>query len=82
MSATTPRSVSSKGLARPRVGFAGVGEIGRHRLEAVSTLGQITVAAVADPVAANREAALAIAPGARLVTLAAVLDALYARCRR
>ena len=57
-------TATSKALDKPRVGFAGVGLIGRDRLESVASLGQIAVAAVADPVAAHREAALAIAPDA------------------
>lgn len=35
--------------ARPRLGFLGVGWIGRHRLEAVEAAGVAEVAAVADP---------------------------------
>jgi predicted dehydrogenase len=58
------RPAAAKAIARPRVGFAGVGWIGRNRLEAVASLGQITVAAIADPVEANREAALKVAPNA------------------
>jgi predicted dehydrogenase len=50
--------------ARPRLGFAGVGWIGRHRMEAVLARGGATVAAIADPSHERREAALAVAPGA------------------
>jgi predicted dehydrogenase len=49
---------------RPRLGFAGVGWIGRHRLEAVLESGAVEVAAVADPDGAARDAALARVPGA------------------
>jgi predicted dehydrogenase len=47
-----------------RLGFLGVGWIGRHRLEAVAASGAAEIAAIADPSEANRQAALAIAPGA------------------
>ena len=40
--------------ARPRVGFLGVGWIGRHRMEAVAQAGEVEIAAVCDP---SREAA-------------------------
>ena len=39
---------------RPRLGFVGVGWIGRHRLEAVADSGLIEVAAIADPVVGQR----------------------------
>jgi predicted dehydrogenase len=51
----------------PRVGFAGVGWIGRHRLEAVAAQGRVTIAAVADPLEANRNAARPFAPQATFV---------------
>lgn len=54
-------------LSRPRVGFAGVGWIGKNRLEAAAAQGLVSVAAVADPVQANRDAARAVAPDARAV---------------
>ena len=49
---------------RPRVGFLGVGWIGRHRMEAMVGTGAIEVAAVADPSDEMRAAAIAIAPDA------------------
>lgn len=49
----------------PRVGFAGVGWIGRNRLEALAATGRVTVAAIADPSAQNREAVQA--PGAAVL---------------
>lgn len=48
---------------RPRLGYLGVGWIGRSRMEAA--LEHATVAAIADPSAEMREAAGALAPGAR-----------------
>lgn len=50
--------------ARPRLGFAGVGWIGRDRLDAVLERGAAVIAAIADPSRERREAALAAAPGA------------------
>ena len=52
---------------KPRVGFLGVGWIGRHRMEAMLGTGLIEAAAVADPDGENRSAALALAPGAATV---------------
>lgn len=49
---------------RPRLGFLGVGWIGRMRMEAI--LGHATVAAIADPSREMREAAAALAPDAQL----------------
>lgn len=49
---------------RPRLGFVGVGWIGRHRLDAVIARGNAEIAAIADPSRERREAALAAAPGA------------------
>jgi predicted dehydrogenase len=48
-----------------RLGFLGVGWIGRHRLEAIVDAGVAEIAAIADPSRERREAAVAVAPGAR-----------------
>ncbi len=53
-------------LARPRLGFLGVGWIGRSRLEAVTRSGAAEVVAIADPSAAAVAAASDLAPGAQL----------------
>jgi predicted dehydrogenase len=45
-------------LARPRVGFLGVGWIGRHRMEAMHATGAIEIAAYVDP---SEEAAAEVA---------------------
>jgi predicted dehydrogenase len=45
--------VTSALATRPRLGFAGVGWIGRHRLDAIAASGAGTVAAVADPAGAD-----------------------------
>lgn len=50
--------------AKPRLGFLGVGWIGRHRMEAMLATGAIEAAAVADPNVENRAAALELAPEA------------------
>jgi predicted dehydrogenase len=49
-----------------RLGFLGVGWIGRNRLEAVARSGVAEIVAVADSSRAHAEAARAVAPGARL----------------
>jgi predicted dehydrogenase len=49
---------------RPRVGFLGVGWIGRHRMEAMLATGLIEAAAIADPSEEMRAEAIAVAPGA------------------
>jgi predicted dehydrogenase len=51
-------------VTRPRLGFLGVGWIGRHRLEAVRERGGAEIVAIADPSRERLEAALALAPGA------------------
>lgn len=53
---------------RPRLGFLGVGWIGRHRLEAVAASGVAEIAAIADPSEEMREAAAVAAPEATLTT--------------
>lgn len=65
---------SAAGLRRPRVGFLGVGWIGRHRMEAALATGQIEAAGVADPSPEPREAALRLAPDA--VAAASIQDLL------
>jgi predicted dehydrogenase len=61
--------------ARPRLGFLGVGWIGRHRLSAIRDAGCAEIAAVADPVDSCAADAAGIAPGA---LRARDLDALLA----
>ncbi|MFL6796372.1 MAG: Gfo/Idh/MocA family protein [Xanthobacteraceae bacterium] len=50
---------------RPRVGFAGVGWIGHHRMKAMLEAGAVEAAAIADASAEMRARALEIAPGAK-----------------
>jgi predicted dehydrogenase len=67
--------VSGRSTRRPRLGFLGTGWIGRHRLEAVAASGLAEIAAIADPLPTNAEAARALAPGAKLLdSLDAMLE--------
>ncbi|GFO57743.1 oxidoreductase [Geomonas silvestris] len=66
--------VQSRG-ARPRLGFLGVGWIGRHRMRALISSETVEVAAIADTAPENAAAAGALVPQARQV---ATLDELLA----
>jgi predicted dehydrogenase len=56
-------------LARPaRVGFLGVGWIGRHRMEAMLATGLVEAAAIADPSPEMLEAAIRVAPQAKMLS--------------
>jgi predicted dehydrogenase len=55
-------------LARPRLGFLGVGWIGRHRMQAILGTGAADVAAIADPSPDMAAEAGKLAPGAKLVS--------------
>jgi predicted dehydrogenase len=60
---------------RPRLGFLGVGWIGRHRMEAMLATGAVEVAAIADPSPEMAAEAHKLAPAAKLVEgLDALLD--------
>jgi predicted dehydrogenase len=62
--------------ARPRIGFLGVGWIGRNRMEAMVQTGAIEVAAIADPSPEMTAEALKLAPDAVLAAdLEGLLDA-------
>lgn len=50
-----------------RIGFLGVGWIGRHRMEAMLQTGLIEAAALADPCPDMQQAAQALAPSAKVV---------------
>jgi predicted dehydrogenase len=68
--------------SRPRLGFVGVGWIGRHRMEAIVASGAAEAVAVCDQSPEAVAAALAAAPGATaLDSLDAVLDAGVGRRR-
>jgi predicted dehydrogenase len=63
-------------LARPRLGFLGVGWIGRHRMRAILRTGAVDVVAIADPSPEMAAEAGKLAPDAKLVsTLDDILDA-------
>ncbi len=60
---------------RPRVGFLGVGWIGRHRMDAMLQTGVVEAVALVDPSDEMAESALAIAPKAeRVATLDDLLN--------
>lgn len=52
---------------KPRLGFLGVGWIGRHRMEAMLATGVVEAAAIADPSAEMRAEAASLAPDAAMV---------------
>ncbi len=54
-------------MARPRVGFLGVGWIGRHRMRAMIDTGAIEAAAICDPSAGTAAEAARLAPRAAVV---------------
>jgi predicted dehydrogenase len=61
--------------SRPRLGFLGVGWIGRHRMQAIAEAGLAEVAAIADPSPAMLDQAGGVAPQAvRVATLDELLD--------
>jgi len=53
--------------SRPRLGFLGVGWIGRHRMEAMLATGAVEAAAIADPSDEMAAEALKLAPAAKRV---------------
>jgi predicted dehydrogenase len=71
----TLNAPAAAATTRPRIGFLGVGWIGRHRMEAMLGTGAIEAVAVADPSPDCADAALALAPGAaRADNLETLLD--------
>ncbi|RKG60092.1 gfo/Idh/MocA family oxidoreductase [Corallococcus sp. CA054B] len=67
--------MSATSGAKPRVGFLGVGWIGRNRMEAVVRSEQVQVVGLCDPSADAAREAQALVPGARCVgSLDALLD--------
>jgi predicted dehydrogenase len=63
-SSTGAAAVASRPAATPRLGFAGVGWIGRQRMEAIARVGAAEPAAIAEPAADALEAAAELIPGA------------------
>ena len=62
-------------MDKPRIGFLGVGWIGRHRMEAMQATGAVHVTALGDPSAEMMAQAAKLAPDARAVDS---LDAMLA----
>jgi len=62
-----PSAAANKTIRRPRLGFLGVGWIGRNRMEAMLAGGKVDAVAIADPAPDMAEAAQVLAPEARLV---------------
>jgi predicted dehydrogenase len=54
-------------IARPRLGFLGVGWIGYHRMRAIAEADAVDIVAIADPSQAMIGQASALAPGAKAV---------------
>lgn len=70
-----PETQSRLSAARPRLGFLGVGWIGRHRMQAILDTGAVDVIAIADPSPDMAAEAGKLAPDAKLVrTIADILD--------
>ena len=70
------RGAKPAAAARPRLGFLGVGWIGRHRMEAMLATGAVDAAAVADPSSAMVAEAVKLAPDCEVAAdLDALLDA-------
>lgn len=57
-------AIGSASSRRPRIGFLGVGWIGRHRMEAVLATGAVDAVGIADPSAEMTAEALRLAPDA------------------
>jgi predicted dehydrogenase len=68
------RAIPEAKRVRPKLGFLGVGWIGRNRLEAVARSGLAEIAAIADPANEIASKASQLAPGASLMSSA---DALF-----
>ncbi|MBA3457406.1 MAG: Gfo/Idh/MocA family oxidoreductase [Deltaproteobacteria bacterium] len=58
-------ATSGDPVTPPRLGFLGVAWIGRHRMQAIAEHSGAEIVGICDLVAANRDAALSIAPGAK-----------------
>ncbi|THK37820.1 Gfo/Idh/MocA family oxidoreductase [Ensifer sp. MPMI2T] len=75
MGSVTPLSASSERAGRPRVGFLGVGWIGRDRMRAIVESRTVEPAAIVDPSPEMAAAASELAPEAAVVSsLDALLD--------
>jgi predicted dehydrogenase len=61
-----PATTETAATCKPKLGFLGVGWIGRNRLEAIAKAGVAEIVAAADTVAENKNAVLDTSPAARL----------------
>jgi len=68
MTETSLRPRLGASLRRPRIGFLGVGWIGRHRMQAMREAGSVEIAAIADAVPEVSAEAGRLAPEATLVS--------------
>lgn len=59
----TPTTVETA-TRKPRLGFVGLGWIGRHRMEAIAASGHAEIVALSDPAPEAVEASAALSPGA------------------
>jgi predicted dehydrogenase len=76
MNESVAQSKAAPGAKRPRIGFLGVGWIGRRRMEALAKSETVEIAAIADPAPEMAEQAGGVAPGATLMkSLDDLLDA-------
>ena len=75
MIATAPPSEMARCGRLPRLGFFGVGSIGRQRLASLATSGAVSIDVIADPCEGTAQAAARLAPGA---AVARTLDELLA----
>lgn len=64
--AVIERRAPALATARPRIGFLGVGWIGRHRMGAICDTGHVEAAAISDPSPAMSEEAAKLAPDAAI----------------
>lgn len=76
MSETLTAPAPGAATRRPRIGFLGIGWIGRHRMQAMLATGAVEAVAIADPSPDAAAAASVLAPGA---AVADGLDELLAR---
>lgn len=76
MSETLEKASAAQAVTKPKLGFLGVGWIGRHRMEAILQAGDARAAAIADASPEMCAEALKLAPDAKIVgSLDALLDA-------
>lgn len=66
MTEALSKMIPSVTTDKPRVGFLGVGWIGRHRMAAIVATGAVEVAAISDPSAEMMTEALMLVPGAAI----------------